>query len=254
MDEEIMMNEENSRLAYVVGDGYDMLSNLPCVLTIKQFKIALLEQRLPMYRLWIVGQGLSRDDIQFLRLCEQHLDGVMFCFGSQAIFIPDENTSLAKSICAEYEISSDDIKQEKTFEWRNFHFLDATRVQAELTIAALSEELFFAQDFLFTAARELSERACQTSLPDSVMVIKHANLQSFLRIFPLPIMVETQFTLSHDNKRSLKSLTRFYQDYTCAAEVRISFDLYTQQQAREFYQALAEKTLEHLSVKMEEER
>lgn len=245
--------ESLDNIAYIVGDSYAMLENLSCIFSISKFMRAVITQHLPTQCSWVIGQGLSRDEIRFLRLCEQHLDNIKFFFGSQGVATLIDNKSLAQSVCVEYEIVDDKAKQDKIFEWYNFHFLDATRVQAELVVMQLSESLFFAQDFLFTAARELSERACQTALSDSVMMIKQANLQIFHRLFPLPIMVETQFTLSRDNKRSLKSLTRFYQDYACAAEVTIFFDLYTQDQAREFYQILAEKTVGHLSKKIRDE-
>ncbi len=249
MKEDVLGNtlSANEKVAYIVGDGYEILSGLSRVLTIRQFTIAVLEQRLPLHRLWVVGQGISHDQVRFLRLCESHLEGVRFHFGSQCSLISDANL-LAESPKTTYAVS----KAEKNLAWYNFHFIDATRVQAELKISQLPEVHFLAQEFLFTAARELSERACQSALPSAVLVIKQASFQSFHRLFPLPIMVETQFQLSQDNKRSLKSLTRFYQDYSCTAEVSLSFDLYSEEQAKEFYRVLAEKTVEHLSVKIEE--
>lgn len=110
-----------------------------------------------------------------------------------------------------------------------------------------------AQDFLFTAARELTERACQSAVNDGVLIIKQASFFSFHRLLPLSISVETKFQLTHDNKRSLKSLTRFYQGYACTSEVSLSFDLYSKEEANEFYKGLAEKTIEHLSLKLEDE-
>lgn len=229
--------QSHEKVAYIVGEGYDILSALPCVLTIMQFKIAVLEQRLPAHRLWIIGQGLTRDDVNFLRLCEKHLQRMKFHLSSHA------DNFIAKSPSVEYVVEN----HESMLEWNHFHFIDSTRVQAELKIAYLSESLFLAQDFLFAAARELTERACQSALPDGVLVIKQAGFHSFHRLFPLPITVETKFQLSHDNKRSLKSLTRFYQDYACTAEVTMLFDFYSKEEADVFYRELAEKTIEHLS-------
>ena len=236
----------HEKVAYIVSDDYQMLSELSRVTTIRQFMIAVLEQRLPKHRLWIVGQGIGHDELRFLRLCETYLQGVRFYFGAQCPLIPSEGL-FAESPCEEYSVSSSRIKN---FEWRDFHFIDATRVQAELMILQLSESHFLAQDFLFTAARELTERACQSAVSDGVLVIKQASFLSFHRLFPLPIKVETKFQLAEDNKRSLKSLTRFYQDFACTAEVSLSFDLYSKEEADSFYKALAEKTVEHLAEKI----
>ena len=240
--------EAQERVAYIVGDDYQLLSGLTRVITIRQFMIAVLQQRVPMHRLWIVGQGISHDDLRFLRLCETHLEGSRFHFGAQCPLIPAEGL-FAESPIKEYKVS----QSNETIEWRNFHFMDATRVQAELNVLQLSESNFLAQDFLFTAAKELTERACQSAVPDGVLVIKQASFLSFHRLFPLPIKVETKFQIAHENQCSLKSLTRFYQGYACTAEVSLGFDLYSKEEADAFYKQLAEKTIEHFSTKIEDD-
>ncbi|MES2203721.1 MAG: hypothetical protein V4496_00720 [Pseudomonadota bacterium] len=236
------------KTAYIVGDNYQVISELSRVITIRQFMIAVLEQRLPEQRLWIVGQGINHDDMRFLRLCETYLPSARFHFNTPCPLIPSEELKV-ESPTTKYSVSN---KMDKIFEWQGFHFIDATRVQAELNVMQLSESNFFAQDFLFTAARELTERACQSAVENGVMIIKQASFLSFHRLFPLPIKVETKFQIVHDNQRSLKSLTRFYQDYACTAEVNLSFDLYSKEEGEAFYKTLAEKTVGHLSSKIEE--
>ena len=233
--------ESHDKVAYIVGEGYELLTGLSRVLTIKQFKIAVLEQCLPLHRLWIVGQGLNQDDLSFLRLCETHLQRVRFHLGSSV------ECAVAESPRTEYVVSRNKSK----LDWQNFHFMDSTRVKAELNVTQLPESDFLAQDFLFAAARELTERACQSAVNDGVLIIKQASFFSFHRLLPLPISVETKFQLAFDNKRSLKSLIRFYQSYACTAEVNLSFDLYSKKEADEFYKVLAEKTTEHLAKKFE---
>lgn len=239
----------HEKVAYIVGDDYHALSGLSRVISIRQFTIAVLERCLPLHRLWIVGQGMSHEDLRFLRLCETHLSGVRFHFGSPCPLTPRKEF-FAQSPVEAYSVSK---LNENNIEWRNFQFIDAARVQAELHLGQMPESAFLAQDFLFTAAKELTERACQSAVPEGVLVIKQASFQSFHRLFPLPIMVETKFQLTHDNKRSLKSLTRFYQGYACTAEVSLSFDLYSKEEADTFYKGLAAKTIEHLSLKLEDE-
>jgi len=248
MDEHAFGNTlaAHERVAYIVGDDYQMLSGLTRVITIRQFMIAVLQQRVPLHRLWIVGQGITHDDLRFLRLCETYLEGVRFHFGAQCPLIPSEGL-LAESPVEEYKVS----KSNKTIEWSNFHFMDATRVQAELNVLKLSESHFLAQDFLFNAAKELTERACQSAVSNGVLIIKQASFLSFHRLFPLPIKVETKFQIVNDNQRSLKSLTRFYQDYACTAEVTLAFDLYSKEEADAFYKELAAKTIEHFSSRIE---
>ena len=242
----LLSDEPNQKVAYIVGDNYPILSELSRVITIRQFMIAVLEQRLSKHRLWIIGQGLTHDELRFLRLCETHLQGTRFHFGSQCPLIPSQNLC-AESPCEKYSVS----KPKENSEWRNFHFIDPTRVKDELHLLQLSESHFLAQDFLFAAARELTERACQSAVPSGILIIKQASFYSFQRLLPLPITVETKFQLMHDNKRSLKSLTRFYQDYACTAEVNLSFDLYSKEEADRLYKTLAEKTVEHWAVKIE---
>lgn len=239
MNDDALGNKSDIKVAYIVGDNYPIVSSLSRVMTIRQFTIAVLEQRLPKHRLWIVGQGLNHDELRFLHLCETHLEGMRFHFGLQC-----SNGLFAESSVEEYSVSSSNVKN---MEWQHFHFIDATRVKAELNLLQLSESHFLAQDFLFTAARELTERACQSALPKGVLIIKQASFHSFHRLFQLPISVETKFQLIQDNKRSLKSLTRFYQGYACTSEVSLSFDLYSKEETDEFYKELAEKTVEQYS-------
>lgn len=249
MSDDALGNKLGIKVAYIVGDDYPIVSSLSRVMTIRQFIIAVLEQRLPKQRLWIVGQGLSHDELRFLHLCETHLEGLRFHFGSQCSLISNKGL-FAESPADKYSASNANANH---LEWHHFHFIDATRVKAELNLLQLSESRFLAQDFLFTAAKELTERACQAAINCGVLVIKQASFVSFQRLFPLPISVETKFQIIHENKRSLKSLTRFYQNYLCTAEVSLSFDLYSKDKADEFYQGLAEKTLEHLAVKLEDD-
>lgn len=257
LEESIGNTLDHESIAYIVGDDYQIISDLSHVMTIQQFMIAVLEQRLPTHRLWIVGQGIAREELRFLRLCETYLQGVRFyfgslrsphpCVGSQCPLIPYENLC-AESVCETYDVSTPQVNY---LEWRDVYFVDAARVQAELLVTHLSEAHFLAQDFLFTAARELTERACQSVVQEGVLIIKQASFFSFHRLFPLPIKVETKFQLLQDNKRSLKSLTRFYQDYACTAEISLSFDLYSKEEAEAFYKTLAEKTVEHFSSKIQ---
>lgn len=231
----------HDKVAYIVGEGYQLLTRLSRVLTIKQFKIAVLEQRLPVYRVWIIGQGLNQDDLNFLQLCERHLHGIKFHLNSRI-----------ECVGAESPVTKFEVENKKSrFEWQHFHFIDSTRVKADVGVAQLPESDFLAQDFLFSAARELTERACHLTVENGILFIKQASFFSFHRLLPLPISVETKFQLTHDNKRSLKSLTRFYQGYACTSEVSLSFDLYSREEASEFYRGVAEKTVEQYSKVIE---
>ena len=131
--------------------------------------------------------------------------------------------------------------------------MEPNRVKADLKLADLSEDALLAHDFIFTAARELTEKSCQDIISNGKILIKNAQLHSFHRFLPLPITVETKFQLTHDNQRGLKSFTRFYQDYACIAEVNLSFDLLTEEEAKQLLQALGEKTFGHFSDKINEE-
>ena len=225
---------DHETVAYIIGDEFVSLSQLPGILTITQFFMALLEDRLPVHRVWVVGQGIDPSERKILRLCEAYRPNI-------------------RLHVAEEMPTPKGLDATEALEWQSFQFVDSTRVQAELKLAHLSEDALLAHDFLFIAARELSEKSCQHVVPNGRLLIKQAQLQSFHRCFPLPLTVETQFQLANDNKRSLKSLSRFYQDYSCIAEVSLSFDLYTLEDAQQLLKALGAKTFGHFSEKIKEE-
>lgn len=129
--------ESHDKVAYIVGEGYELLTGLSRVLTIKQFKIAVLEQRLPLHRLWIIGQGLNQDDLSFLRLCEMHLQGMRFHLGSSV------ECSVAESSRTEYVVS----RNKNNLDWQHFHFMDSARVKAELNVTQLPESVFWRKIF-----------------------------------------------------------------------------------------------------------
>lgn len=223
---------ENENVAYVIGDAFGDLSVLPNVYTVTQFFKAVFEGCLPTYRTWIVGQGIDASERKILRLCEAHQPNICFHFGE-----------FYTAPLSAYAI--------KNLEWRNFQFIDSTRVHASLRFIDLHDEALLAGDFLVTAARELTEQACRQVLPHGQLMVKHVQINRFHQLFPLPVAVETLFQLTNDNKRSLKSLTRFYQDYSCAAEVSLSFDLYSAEEMQQVMQTLAEKTFGHFSSRMD---
>lgn len=244
------MDHEQKTVAYIIGNAFDTLTQLPNVYTINQFFSAILENCLPEHRLWIVGQGIHASVREILSLCEKYRSELRLHFGSLALSEKEAWLQLH-----EFLVEENARKENKTesLEWLHFQFMDANRVKAELKLTHLSEDDLLAHDFLFTASRELCEKACCKIIPNGKLLIKNAQLHSFHRFFPLPINVETQFQLSNDNKRSLKSLTRFYQDYACIAEVHLLFDLFTAEEAKKVLHALGEKTFSHFSDKMIEE-
>lgn len=265
---------EKETVAYIIGDTFEVLSQLPAVYTLKQFFKLLLENRLPTHRIWIVGQGIRAAVREVLSFCGEFRPDVHFHFGS---------LSFAASLNDELLSPPAETPAPGILEWQDFHFIDAARVKADLKLSQLSDMQLLAQDFLLIAARELSEQACRQTVPGGQLLVKQANIHRFHQLLPLPITVETQFQLTNDNKRSLKSLTRFYQKsagkpiliaqrseavraqrstegqddpsqhYSCAAEVNLSFDLYSAEEAKQLLQTLGVKTFGHFSDKINEE-
>ncbi len=223
----------DTNAGYIIGDRFEELTQLPGVFTIKQFFKALFENELPKYRSWVVGQGIDASIRYILYLCEQYSSAMRFQFSSSE---PGDVCTVLPG----------------AWEWQSLHFTEATRLEAELRLLDGSTRSLFTQDFIFTAARELVERGCALAVPESLLVTKQAQFQSFLRIFPLPIRVEAQFHLMNDNKRTLKSIVRFYQDYQCAAEVVLHFDLYTKEEADPFIYDISKKTFESFSRRVSE--
>lgn len=220
-------------VGYIIGDAFAELSQLPGVLTVTQFFKAHFAECLPNYRLWIVGQGISSDVRHVFNLCDIHSRKIKFQFITNESAITKNN-------------------ENHPFEWTRFQFLDGTRVQASLTLNNVNEAELLSQALLLQAAKEHNERACNDTLPGSKIAIKHATFQRFQQIMPLPLNVETQFEhIKHDNKRSVKSLTRFYQNESCTAEVILIFDFYTETEAANILKNLGYKTFESFASKVE---
>jgi len=254
------MDNEHKTVAYIIGNHFDTLAQLPNVYTLNQFFSAILTNCLPQHRLWIVGQGIHAAVREILSLCEKYRTGLHFHFGSLALNEQEAWTQLhelfsqaAVQAARSTKDQDNPNQQENKLEWCHFQFVDANRIKADLKLSHLSEDALLAHDFVLTAARELSEKACRYSMPNGKLLLKSAQLNSFHRFFPLPITVETQFQLTNDNTRSLKSLTRFYQDYACIAEAHLSFDLHTETEAKKLLRVLGEKTFTHFSDKMKNE-
>lgn len=214
-----------NNVGYIVGDRFEELTQLQGVFTVTQFFKALLEDNLPTYRSWVIGQGVDASTRHILHLCEHYRSGGRF----QPIFVDSGEVSTVFPI---------------DWEWHQLRFTEATRLEAELILVDSSANSLFTQDFIFNAARELVKRGCALALPGSLLVTKQAQFQNFLRIFPLPIHAEAQFHLVNDNKRSLKSTVRFYQDYHCVSELNLQFDLYEKPEASEIIQEFGKKTFE----------
>ena len=221
----------SEKAGYIIGDHFEELSKLPGVYTIKQFFKALFEDVLPKHRPWILGQGIDASMRYVLFLYQQHSTTIEFKY--DAAEVDRTHTTLPSP-----------------FEWEHMQFIDGTSVQAELKLLEISTQQLLTQEFIFPAARELSERACQLVLPQSVLVTKNVQVSCFQRLLPLPIRVETRFQLINNNKRSLKSSTRFYQDYLCAAEVALNFDLYASEEAAQLIYELGKKTFQSFAEKL----
>lgn len=229
--EEYGNQSTTGNIAYIIGDSFAELSQLPGVLTVTQFFKALFGEELPHYRFWMVGQGVDGWVRYILQLCAEH---------SRKIHLQFIETEIKKPVTAAAAVHP--------FEWSRLQFVDGTRVQANLTFVNLDEAELFSQTFLIQAAKELNERACIETSPGSKISVKYASFQRFQQTMPLPITVETQFELQkNDNKRSMKSLTRFYQDRHCIAEISLVFDFYTATEASQLLKNLGHKTFESFS-------
>lgn len=220
-------------VGYIIGDAFAELAQLPGVLTVTQFFTAHFAECLPYYRVWIIGQGISSEIRNILNLCNAHSRKIKLQF--------TENTTPTTQAIELHP-----------FEWDRFQFVDGTRVQASLTLIEVSEAELLSQVLLIQAAKEFNERACKETLPGSKISVKQVNFQRFQQMMPLPLNVETQFELNkNENKRSMKSLTRFYQNEVCIAEVILIFDFYTAEEACKILKNLGYKTFESFSNKIE---
>lgn len=243
------MDHEQNTIAYIIGNHFETLTQLPNVYTIDQVFSAMMENCLPAHSLWIVGQGIHASVREVLNVCAKYRPELHLHTGSLALSAQEEYRLMQEFFIQENAKKASD---NNSLEWLNFHFVESNRVKAELKLTYFSEEDLLTHDFLLTAARELCEKACHKILSNGKLLIKSAQLNSFHRFFPLPISVETKFQLTTDNQRGLKSLTRFYQDYACVAEVHLSFDLFSAEEAKTLLHSLGIKTFTHFSDNINE--
>lgn len=80
-----MMHELNGRLAYVVGDSYSNLAQLPGVMTVTQFSQRVLDGSLPLNFTWMMGQGLNAVERNLLQLCKTYRSDICFYTNDKAV-------------------------------------------------------------------------------------------------------------------------------------------------------------------------
>lgn len=92
-----MTNKMNGQLAYVVGERYSNLAQLPGVMTASQFFKEVLEGTLPLNLTWMMGQGLNSVEENLLRLCKTYRPEIYF-YGDEKIKTVEEfqNTLFSK--------------------------------------------------------------------------------------------------------------------------------------------------------------
>ena len=72
------MNNEQKSVAYIIGNSYVAIAQLPGVYTIDQFFSALFENNLPKNSRWIIGQGIHDSVADILNLCKNHRSDICF--------------------------------------------------------------------------------------------------------------------------------------------------------------------------------
>ena len=80
------MDNEQEKVAYIIGNAYGATTQLSGVYTVNQFFSAMFEKNLPNHRLWIVGQGIHESVHEILNVCKK--------FRSDIYFHGDEETRI----------------------------------------------------------------------------------------------------------------------------------------------------------------
>ena len=81
------MNNEQKSVAYIIGNSYSAVAQLPGVYTNDQFFSAVFENGLPEYRSWIIGQGIHDSVKEVLSLCKKYRSDICFSGVDEAVFI-----------------------------------------------------------------------------------------------------------------------------------------------------------------------
>ena len=81
------MNNEQKSVAYIIGNSYVAIAQLPGVYTIDQFFSAVFENGLPEHRSWIIGQGIHDSVKEVLSLCKKYRSDIYFSDVNETVFL-----------------------------------------------------------------------------------------------------------------------------------------------------------------------
>ena len=81
------MNNEQKSVAYIIGNSYGAIAQLPGVYTIDQFFSAVFENGLPEHRSWIIGQGIHDSVKEVLSLCKKYRSDIYFSGVNETVFL-----------------------------------------------------------------------------------------------------------------------------------------------------------------------
>ena len=84
------MDNQQKSVAYIIGNAYETMSQLPGVYTINQFFSAMLENNLPEHSAWMIGQGIPTSVYDILTLCKKYRSDVYF-HGAEETVLPEKN-------------------------------------------------------------------------------------------------------------------------------------------------------------------
>lgn len=201
-------NQLNPSVYYIVSEHLAEQQTLPCYISFHDFLIQALQQRLPAQKTWVLGQGLT--------LAQQHtLKQLQPFLVSETLVYPEEEQSTLAN-----ELSL-----------RQFRQIDTASFEAEIL---LSEAHFSGEqsDGIYETSLLMLQRIAAIGklghLSDPRLSLRKVSLSKAHDFSLRPIKVETVIktvTPYKDVRVNASTVTRFYQEGQCCAEVFIKLDL-----------------------------
>lgn len=205
------------------------------VFTFDRFLEALMQGKLPLYRSWIVGQGVSAEERDLLRRLHQAWPEVHFVMPAiEAWHNPVARTALHHVHVIEPHHYQADVYFSPFYspKAKSDKLAPAWEVVGSSGLQQGPHRLSSDCARLVEAIEALTVEGLQSTYPKGFIAIKDLKLHQVRKLFPLAVSLEVQlFRSAYANSyaKHFTAKSRFYQDAFCLAEANFHVEVETEE-------------------------
>jgi hypothetical protein len=220
---------------YILGNACDY-EPFGHVFRVDEFFQALMAGELPAYKTWIVGQGLSLEEQQFLRRLQLVSPDIHFLIPAPAVSSLFDSPQTA----LHHLHLIDPYHYQAEVYFSRFHTCNVTEEKLSPAWEVVGNEALYKKGHrlssdlsrLVEAIEALTVEGLQVSYEKGFIVLKDLKLHQTRKLFPLTVSLEIQlfkaaFANSYQHRFTAKA--RFYQDNFCLAEATYFVDVETEE-------------------------